>query len=211
MPQGTGTYGSTVGRPKSLLPKRIVANPATAEEIKTTNRNAKMITTLLLGAAVPLPFRMLGNAGKGFLSGMGFKTISQAFKKAGSLNKNVRSANTTSSKALQDATLKDFGMKNLSKGFHAKTGVTPRKRVDKHNTASHNSEDGFMPNFGAEGGTSIGSLLKYRKDMGIVEGTIKAPNLGNIPSSAKGNLLFNNKAIKSHIDAMNKASRKKPK
>ena len=100
MPQGEGTYGSTVGRPKSLLPKRIVANPATAEEIKTTNRNAKMITTLLVGAAVPLPFRMLGNAGKGFLSGMGFKAIGQTFKKAGTAG-NKKGADTVGNRIKQ--------------------------------------------------------------------------------------------------------------
>ena len=50
-----------------------------------------------------------------------------------------------------------------------------------------------------------GVMIKA-KDMGLLK-----PNLNNIPSSKKESLLFNNKAIKSHIDAMNKAARKKPK
>ena len=112
MPQGEGTYGSTVGRPKSLLPKRIIANPATAEEIKTTNRNAKMITTLLVGAAVPLPFRMLGNAGKGFLSGMGFKAIGQTFKKAGTAG-NKKGADTVGNRIKQTEAI--IGKKRFDK------------------------------------------------------------------------------------------------
>ena len=101
---------------------------------------------------------------------------------------------------------------------NSKTGVVRNKRREKHGTASHNPEDGWQPNFGAEGGTSKGSLFKYRKDMGMVQETIKTPSRSNrLPSVKgslllnKGSLLFNNKTLKSYIDAMNKTMRNKPK
>jgi hypothetical protein len=82
---------------------------------------------------------------------------------------------------------------------NSKTGVVRNKRREKHNTASHNPEDGWQPNFGAEGGTSRGSLLKYRKDMGMVQKTIKTPSRSNIPSSAKGSLLLNKVEDNKHL------------
>jgi hypothetical protein len=53
--------------------------------------------------------------------------------------------------------------KFFSKGRSAKTGITPHKRSHRHGTSSYNREDGFQPNFGAMGGTSKGSLLRYKK------------------------------------------------
>ena len=53
--------------------------------------------------------------------------------------------------------------KFFSKPKNPKTGVTSGKRKKRYGTASHNLEDGWQPNFGAEGGTSKGSLLRYKK------------------------------------------------
>ena len=123
----------------------------------------------------------------GFLTGIGGKAIGQAFKKAGSLLKNTRSPNTTSSKALQDATLADF-----KKGYHSKTGIKEGKRYDskmnKVMTKYKNNPDEFMD---VSTPSNFNKAQKY---------FVK-----------KDTLLFKNQSLKDFIDAANKAARNKSK
>ena len=53
--------------------------------------------------------------------------------------------------------------KFFSKPKNPKTGVVRNKRKERYGSTSYNPEDGIQPNFGAQGGTSKGSLLRFKK------------------------------------------------
>lgn len=65
-------------------------------------------------------------------------------------------------KAVSQGPAKFFS--KFSKGRNnPKTGVVRNKRKERYSSTSHNPEDGIQFNLGAEGGTSKGSLLRFKK------------------------------------------------
>ena len=192
----------------SLLPKRRIKNPATPEEIATTNRNAAIIGT---GLSLLIP--------GGFFAGIGRKAIGQAFRKAGTAG-NRKAADTVGNRIKQTqaimgtnriGSLMHFGgrktyrtiqkaveqgpVKFFSKGRHPKTGVTAGKRTpvipSKGNVRSMYYQRDMKNPYsdlrvlyrqGARGGTSKGSLLRYNDPYSLRKYKKYAPkNFDNIP------------------------------
>jgi len=87
----------------SLLPKRRIKNPATPQEIATTNRNAAIIGT---GLSLLIP--------GGFFAGIGRKAIGQAFKKAGTSGLNLKSADTVGNRIKQAQAIMGLSKNKIS-------------------------------------------------------------------------------------------------
>ena len=106
----------------SILPKRRIKNPATQQEIATTNRNVAIIGGALTTLLVP----------GGPLAGIGKKAIGQAFKKAGSIG-NIKKPDTVGNRIRQAESMLKYKTgkpvnydKTAVPRSHVYTGGTPK-------------------------------------------------------------------------------------
>ncbi len=111
----------------AILPKRRIQNPATQQEIDTTNRNALKIGSYLGATLIPLPVKLLSKVvgpalatrvrkfgdSIRFTKGMTTSGVSSAVKKSGSIG-NTKKADTVGNRIKQTQAIMGLDKKTIS-------------------------------------------------------------------------------------------------
>ena len=126
----------------SILPKRRIPNPATQQEIATTNRNARRISSLLAATLIPFPAygllsKVIGRSTAmgakkmgdniRFTKGMTMSGIKSAFKKAGSIG-NTKKPDTVGNRIRQAQAIMGKSPKDKPFGNRTSMALQDAKR-----------------------------------------------------------------------------------